>query len=1257
MDKRGGALLAVVVAVSLLANPNVPRQGSPATQSQHAENRLVGPKAVVNRGSWTPPPPDSRCFLLKTIAEFYGNLELVRSSDAFDYQAGSKGCVPESRSQPESKSQPGSMWGVPRDKASHIRFVIATVPDPVRSHLSLFFDRTIDAIQQAAQAEDYAFAVAGMPWDGNPHEESPDLDMRLAADIYQREKEKLPGLMIFRKFVPEKEKKSLAKCDTEPLERTDVLFVFVVGETPTGGIHKTQFKNALKIAREIKEGKPFEIEKPRSNKSEGGSLEILGPTFSGSLLSLSELLGEPGIIEEYGKVLIRSGTVTSFATVEWFNQQKPDADFATFQESDIYTGCRFLHWASARGYTLREIAALSEGETAYGKFTDKNARARCFSRSAGPKDPDDKDFLRIYFPREISQLRSAYQHDLPVQLPEVAGKGQPRSTLPLNLADTGKDEDSIPPYARLQYPLSQEAVLLGITTALRAHHSRFVLIRATDPLDLLFLARYLRMAYPQGRIVTFGADMLFQREVEDNLLHGIMAITTYSLLPRADDGIEIPELLAGHPHVDHVSGHPHVDHVFPDSYSAGTYNAMLSLLAKSPASDGGADVDPVPYTEYGWPELSDQTAPPGKFLKGTPWLTVLGRGAYWPMALLDTFPRNDAEWNHSVESGLHVIKGGAPRHDLDFKRNAPTPWVLLCGLGCLLVVVHLVLTWGGSIIFMSNAGANLAPVRNGHRTYLVMVADILFIVFMLLLLWPWEAWRIHLQATPASWMTWLAFSLLAFGSFFDLWRRGARISARVVGVVAVLGLIAVTWGYRFFTPSDVSLFLFRYIHVTSGISPLPACLMLLGAGLWWAWYSLAGTALLDDRRPRLPTKDEILRLGGELLGERLFYITEEGNKTLLGVMRPTTWDFRVYLPAFLVGFVAIMVMGHERSLQTLEGRTCDAIFALALLAVVLLLVTTLARLMVAWLECRRLLSALDRLPLRRGFQRLEGFSWQPIWSLGGTSLQDSYRLIALEQEALAHLKAAQAQADFNAPSSPDVKEESERLRRVTENFIPLMKAMHKQPLSLRGQWRHELGIRRTSFHTQIITGMKRFQTQLASTCGGILTSLISAWGEESGLSLPEPKHSKDSAHKTSFDQVPPWTLLREQFVCLVYVNFILSVLLRLRTLIAAAAGIFVFLLLSVSVYPLEPKLVLQPLLILLFFTIVFVVGAVYAQMHRNATLSRITSTNPGELGGDFWLRIGGFLILPLVSLLVSQFPDISNVLFSWLQPAVQALNH
>ena len=54
-------------------------------------------------------------------------------------------------------------------------------------------------------------------------------------------------------------------------------------------------------------------------------------------------------------------------------------------------------------------------------------------------------------------------------------------------------------------------------------------------------------------------------------------------------------------------------------------------------------------------------------------------------------------------------------------------------------------------------------------------------------------------------------------------------------------------------------------------------------------------------------------------------------------------------------------------------------------------------------------------------------------------------------------------------------------------------------------------------------------------------------------------------------------------------------------------------------------------------------------------LSRITNTKPGELGLDFWVRLGTFVFIPLLSLLSAQFPELNNFFFSWLQPALQSI--
>jgi hypothetical protein len=43
------------------------------------------------------------------------------------------------------------------------------------------------------------------------------------------------------------------------------------------------------------------------------------------------------------------------------------------------------------------------------------------------------------------------------------------------------------------------------------------------------------------------------------------------------------------------------------------------------------------------------------------------------------------------------------------------------------------------------------------------------------------------------------------------------------------------------------------------------------------------------------------------------------------------------------------------------------------------------------------------------------------------------------------------------------------------------------------------------------------------------------------------------------------------------------------------------------------------------------------------------------LGMDFWIKFLSAGALPVFSLLASQFPSINQFLFSWLEPALQAM--
>jgi len=146
--------------------------------------------------------------------------------------------------------------------------------------------------------------------------------------------------------------------------------------------------------------------------------------------------------------------------------------------------------------------------------------------------------------------------------------------------------------------------------------------------------------------------------------------------------------------------------------------------------------------------------------------------------------------------------------------------------------------------------------------------------------------------------------------------------------------------------------------------------------------------------------------------------------------------------------------------------------------------------------------------------------------------------------------------------------------------------------------------------------------------------------------------SDDRLAKTTLQ---PFRAMAEEYAALVYVNFLVTVLLRIRTLVLSAGGLYVLIVISMNVYPFEPHPALQTLAVVLLLVMGGAVGYVYAEMHREVILSRLTSTSPGELGMDFWIRFASAAAIPVFSLLATQFPDVNKFLFSWLEPALQAM--
>jgi hypothetical protein len=129
----------------------------------------------------------------------------------------------------------------------------------------------------------------------------------------------------------------------------------------------------------------------------------------------------------------------------------------------------------------------------------------------------------------------------------------------------------------------------------------------------------------------------------------------------------------------------------------------------------------------------------------------------------------------------------------------------------------------------------------------------------------------------------------------------------------------------------------------------------------------------------------------------------------------------------------------------------------------------------------------------------------------------------------------------------------------------------------------------------------------------------------------------------------------EELVCLVYLGFIQNILGRMRTLVMTILWLFVAATVSVATYPFDPKPFVSSTMLVLFVLLGAVIATVYAQMHRDSTLSHVTDTKPGQLGTDFWFKLISFGIGPLLGLLATIFPELIGSIFSLLQPSLASI--
>jgi hypothetical protein len=1168
---------------------------------------------------------------------------------------------------------------IPAPAVQPLGFAVAIVPNPVQTHLPLMFDRQIDAIQTAAQDTGFTYDGSWFPW---YHSDKAYNTLSDTEEAAQRESQlqDQPGIMVFRRGIN-------GEDFGDPY--SNGLVIFIVAEQPTGGISDQQFSHAIQWITALR------------SRTASDPLRVIGPTFSGTLSSLyRELTGINAFAQFPGGIRIFSGTTNADANVKWFQwnlgQHDPRTNlqddqklfqFRTFFESDSLMVDRFLCYMQHEGYDLNHFAILSEDETAFGKAAtpapgpkeNTNEREQ-FPRCRDHKGKQEGMPVYLYYPRDIASLRSAYEE----QSIFSAGKSSaPATSLKSDLSEPASSEhDTVRTYAGQLTPQAQEARLFGIANVLDSKHIEFVIVRSSNTLDQLFLSEFLRRSYPSGRVVLDGSDLMFRRGMQGASLRGVMLLTPYPLLSWTHDALPTIE-----------GGPSPSQRVFDQDSQEGMYIAARELLKETKGA-----VPSVSISDYAPPALGTDSYRAEISRRPPTWVTVVGHRQFWPLAVLNEMSqvskcksnvfslwRGSGDCYYGPVTSTTLLQA-EPVEPVPLRRSAlpGDMWAVVVS-SIVLAFWHYYCCSHGSLFRPPRLLAYFAPVPWLQQTALIFIGSLLIgylgvsLWFVVLLafqsLGPFASLGLMfalvlILALPFAGCV-RSYLLPVISGETDKGRKSLLDRIRVwrlslaIAWVPVLGILA-AGRYIYLT---VHLHIanrfpayWRSVYLRSGVSPLlPQVLLILGLYTWF-WFNLHGLALFGDDRPVLPRVDDLPQYEAPAnkheaaLAQytqvikvfRIFSWEGSGKNIEANGLPLGTRYLKLLLVTVPVSLIALWLVLGEPALRTLGDKRFGAvIYATIAFCVGIILADTL-QLMNTWSELRRLLLFLDRLRLRRTLATLRGLYGGSVWKLSGNVLEERYRLISRQFECMRNLRTTLE--GWNVTSPDDAQHRQlvlDQLRLCDEDgrdfvtwYVNLLDDQYT-------------GADKEHNVETIAT----FQKMLAATAGCVMKLIIMpAWQSES-QSLIRATGAKEEAENFEklVAELPPHVNAAEEFFLLPYMGFIRNILGRVRTIGLSIVTMFVAVTLSVSSYPFDPLPVIGAVFLVLFAAVGAVMVITYAEMMKDATLSRMASTNPGELGLSFWLKMAGLGAGPLFALLTTLFPSMTDFVVSFLQPGAQAI--
>ena len=1271
-------------------------------------------------------------------------------------------------------------WGFPAESSAgdkpDITALIAIVPDPVHTHLSLGFDRTIQAYLQAAFDSNYVSGAYWLPWKANPGNVLASEATGGKEPGHNEEREHQPGIIILKQIPHPSTRSDLLYGPTESYYKT--VYLFLVAESPTEGVDGFQMKNAL--AEEDELGRMFPKRIARFSTGSDGKRGIIGPTFTGSAASLR------ATIDSYcnnkgtcgpSSFSIAGATQTLFAARQLMiteNNRPPNIEYISFDahvQSDLVEFFRIMGGA---GEIPERIAVLSEDDTAFG--SQGLSAPAGYVTSQPPLshawDPQRKT-LYMFFPREISALRNT-----PIQSPSSSGDTSagtvPSPYLHFSVKDPNA-QDSVVQFSKEHSPLSQESQLMEIAREFHRRRIQVIALSASDPLDMIFLAQFFRRACPDARLVFVDSDLLMARDADNLPYVGSITISPYTFMTR----------------ITRRGGES--GRTYTDTASEALYNAARYILANSGLTDTKDSIQEMirnsrsaPFQGYRLP--SDNS--PNVLLSPPPlWATTLGTDGYYPLAIVtpcssspgniydkdgysdpfeaDLMPQLKLEEGRfSPVSTLcdpvvadqpfkQLINGGRGRIETSISLFPSLQWNALCAIAGILCLFHSLMLWVAD--YDSPMTHDLAVKNNDRprrRSMYIHFSTAAITSMTAILVIPLVALSRAIAVERNCWL-WVSFvstcvvaavvaalcntwthagwsgeivapeveasgepggfrllvekckSVLQIASrniffFLNLTALGFAVGVPIIWWRICLSNTHITHSIKPFPQSDLVGFAFAYrcICPESGVSPVVPMLLILLGWYLWALFQTWRMRFADTETPREVKRDapwlpkrlssreqsSLFVANEDLASERLphddslyknlscFLITRRMIRRIFGapvLSGPTPVDGMGWRQIRGLGIDLSLVAGsaavfgwfvfdspftsidhYFRGVGSHRSAPFEALLAVLFLPLFWCSFSGWLRLLFVWISLKKLLlERLENLPLRFAFSRLQGKGWMTVLSRVGLQEQrrDLDRCIESMRQML-HL--------------PDLK------RNLADWQIVILDTASKKVLKTRQQM---LGFDQPqSTANDALEGhdlTRRIQTELSDFSQQLLSILLIPFWQNKRTGLVESNEidsvpikarrpeSEDDASRASLElhagptsEDPPRILASEEFLAMRYMSLIRAVLGNMRYMMTFFSITFVLTVVAWNSYPFQPRELVDWVFTLLLLVLGFGVIWVFAQMHRDPILSRVTATRPNELGWDFYLRIVAYGAIPVFTWLAYQFPEIGGTIYKFMQP-------